>query len=118
MDSNLDKTERSRDGDIIEQVFTEYADFLGGDPEVQVELVIDRDRQRYLLVEAGWDNGDRIYGTVLHVDVIDDCVWIQHDGTEEGIAVDLIAAGIPQDRIVLAFRSVEERKHTRFAVSA
>lgn len=103
------------DRDIIEKVLKDFADFLGSDEEVQMELVFDLDRDRYLLVETGWQNGYRIYGTLLHIDIIDDRLWIQHDGTEDGIAVDLIAAGIPCDRIVLAFRNVEERKHTDFA---
>ncbi|HEY9850813.1 MAG TPA: XisI protein [Leptolyngbyaceae cyanobacterium] len=106
-----------KERDIIEKVLKEYADFLGSDEEVQMELVFDRDRDRYLLVETGWQNGYRIYGTLLHIDIIDNQLWIQHDGTEDGIAVDLIAAGIPRDRIVLGFRNIEERKHTDLAVS-
>ncbi|BAY32692.1 FdxN element excision controlling factor protein like [Nostoc carneum NIES-2107] len=100
----------------IEKVFQDYADFLQSDDAVQVELVLDRERDRYLLVETGWQNGYRIYGTLLHIDVIDHKLWIQHDGTEEGIANDLVAAGIPKKQIVLAFRPPEQRKHTEFAI--
>ncbi|GAB1545509.1 hypothetical protein NUACC21_81850 [Scytonema sp. NUACC21] len=103
-------------GDIIIKILQDYADFLGNDEEVQVELVFDRERNRYLLVETGWQNGYRIYGTLLHIDIIDNKLWIQHDGTEEGIAVDLVAAGIPKEKIVLGFRSLEQREHTEFAV--
>lgn len=102
---------------IVEKVMQDYIDFLGSDDEVQAELVFDRDRDRYLLVETGWQNGYRIYGTLLHIDIIDHKLWIQHDGTEEGIAVELVAAGVPKENIVLGFRSLEERKHTEFAVS-
>ncbi|MBD2337188.1 XisI protein [Calothrix sp. FACHB-156] len=102
---------------IIEKVFQDYADFLQSDDAVQVELVLDKERDRYLLVETGWENGYRIYGTLLHIDVIDHKLWIQHDGTEEGIANDLVAAGIPKKQIVLGFRPPEQRKHTEFAIS-
>ncbi|RAM53115.1 MAG: hypothetical protein C6Y22_02390 [Hapalosiphonaceae cyanobacterium JJU2] len=44
-------------------------------------------------------------------------LWIQHDATEEGVAVDLVTAGIPKQQIVLGFRTLEQRKHTEFAVS-
>ena len=44
-------------------------------------------------------------------------VWIQHDGTEDGIAYELEAAGIPKERIVLAYRSLERRKLTEYAIS-
>ena len=81
-----------------------------------MELVFDRDRDRYLLVETGWHDGYRIYGTLLHLDIIDNKIWIQHDGTEEGAANELVAAGISKDSIVLGFRSLQERKVTEFAV--
>ena len=48
-------------------------------------------------------------------DIIDDKVWIQYDGTEDGIADELIEAGIPQDKIVLGFRPPEIRPYTGFA---
>jgi hypothetical protein len=62
--------------DVVEKVLKDYADFLGSDDEVLVELVFDRERDRYLLVETGWQNGYRIYGTLLHIDIIDDQLWI------------------------------------------
>ena len=43
--------------------------------------------------------------------------WIQRDGTEYGIAQELVDAGIPKERIVLAFKSPELRKLTEFAVA-
>jgi hypothetical protein len=102
---------------IVEKVMQDYIDFLGSNDQVQAELVFDYIHDRYLLVETGWENGYRIYGTLLHIDIIDHKLWIQHDGTEEGIAVDLVAAGVPKTDIVLSFRPLAERKHTDFAVS-
>ncbi|HBY77183.1 MAG TPA: XisI protein, partial [Cyanobacteria bacterium UBA11148] len=54
--------------------------------------------------------------TLLHIDIIDGKLWIQHDGTEEGIADELVAAGVTKDSIVLGFKSVERRKLTELAV--
>ena len=103
--------------DVVEKVLKEYVNFLGSDDEVLVELVFDRERDRYLLVETGWQNGYRIYGTLLHVDIINNKLWIQHDGTEEGIASELLIAGIPKEHIVLGFKPPEQRKYTEFAVA-
>lgn len=74
-------------------------------------------RDRYLLVETGWKNGRRIYGTLLHIDVINGKIWIQQDGTEAGIANELVALGVPKDRIVLGFKSLQRRQITEFAAS-
>jgi len=72
---------------------------------------------RYLLVETGWKNGRRTYGTLLHLDIINGKIWIQLlGGTQEGIAIDLLALGVPKDRIVLGFKSLQRRQVTEFAV--
>lgn len=103
--------------DTVERVLTEYAEFLGDDGISVCELVFDRRHDRYLLVEAGWENGHRICGTLLHVDIKDGKLWVQHDGTEEGVATELVAAGTPKDSIVLAFRPASLRAHTEYAVA-
>jgi XisI protein len=59
----------------------------------------------------------RVHGCLIHVDIIDGKFWIQRDGTEQGIANELVHAGVPKDHIVLGFRSAELRKHTEFATA-
>ncbi len=103
--------------EIIEKLLQDYADFLGQEEQVQIELIFDREKNHYLLVETGWENDYRIYGTLIHIDIIDGKLWIQHDGTEEGIADELVTMGIPKERIVLAYKSLQRRKITDFAVS-
>jgi hypothetical protein len=66
---------------------------------------------------AGWNGIYRIHGSVLHLDIRNGKVWIQHDGTEGGIAEELVQEGIPRDRIVLAFKSPDIRPHTGFAIA-
>lgn len=69
-----------------------------------------------LLAEIGWQNGRRIYGTLLHIDIIDQKLWIQQDGIEEGIADELVALGVPKQQIVLGFKPIDRRKVTEFAI--
>ena len=42
-----------------------------------------------------------IYGPVLHLDIIDNKIWIQQDGTEVGIANELVELGVPKQDIIL-----------------
>ena len=79
-------------------------------------MVLDEKRDRYLLVETGWQNGHRIYGNLIDIEIIDNKLWIEHDGTEDGVADELMAAGIPQADIVLAFKLPEMQK-VRSAIS-
>ena len=82
-----------------------------------IELAGDETQDRYLLVHLGWDGYRRLYGVLIHIDIIDDKIWIQKDDTEEGIAEDLVRAGVPQDRIVLAFKHPSLRPYTEFAAA-
>lgn len=111
----MDELEKIRDS--VERILMGYAEFLGDDGVSACELVFDRRQDHYLLVEVGWENGYRIYGTLIHIDIKDGKLWIQHDGTEEGVADELVAAGISKDSIVLAFRPASLRALTQFAVA-
>ena len=101
---------------IIENVLTDYSKYPYAYGQIERQLVFDRTRDHYLLMSVGWDKR-RVHGALIHIDLIDGKCWIQRDGTESGIAVELEAAGIPKDRIVLAFRSPEIRAHTGYAVA-
>lgn len=85
--------------------------------DIQIETVFDRIRDRYLLVNVGWEDCKRVHGALVHVDIIDGKFWIQRDGTEEGIATGLLEAGVPKEHIVLGFRTAELRRHTEFAAA-
>ena len=100
---------------VVERILTEYAEFLENDAISVCELVFDRRQDHYLLVEVGWENGYRVYGTLIHIDIQDGKLWIQHDGTEDGVAEELVAAGVPKQNIVLAFRHASLRAVTEFA---
>jgi hypothetical protein len=102
---------------IIEQVLVAHASIPSANGEVQFQTVFDRDNDHYLLVQVGWGRQKRIYGNLAHVDLVNDKVWIQHDGIEEGLANQLRDAGIPAEQIVLGYRIPEVRQHTGYAVA-
>lgn len=103
--------------EAIIDVLQYYGEFMENDPESDIQLIIDKTHQHYLLVEIGWQNNKRIYGTLIHIDIINNKIWIQQDGTEEGVANELVKEGISPHEIVLAFKTLERRKITDFAVS-
>jgi hypothetical protein len=101
--------------DVVKRILREYAAFKPSLGDVDVETIFDDDAGHYELMYAGWHNRHRIHGSVLHVDIRGGKVWIQHDGTERGIADELVEAGIPKEHIVLAFHPPQKRKYTTFA---
>lgn len=80
-------------------------------------MIFDDEHGRYTLLEVGWDDSQYVHGSIIHVDIINDKIWIQYDGTEEGIARDLVDAGVPKEKIVLGFRPERLRPHIGSAVN-
>lgn len=52
----------------------------------------------------------------MHINIRNDKIWIQHDGTEAGVANLLVEMGVPKTDIVLAYQSPFKRRYTEFAV--
>ena len=102
--------------DYIERLLTEYSNYKSINEEVEAQTVFDRKHDHYQLVHVGWSNKRRVYGCVLHLDIKDEKIWIQHDGTEIGIASDLEKLGVPKEDIVLGFHAPYKRKFTDYAV--
>ena len=102
---------------IVRHVLAAYAAIPYAYGDIHTGVVCDRDADRYLLMTVGWDQDKRVHGCLVHIDIIDGKVWIQRDGTEQGIATELVTAGIPKDAIVLAFHPPEIRLHTEYAVA-
>jgi hypothetical protein len=101
----------------IREIIQSYAQYKPSRGDVQIEVIFDEANDHYELMYSGWNGPYRIHGPVLHLDIRNDKIWIQHDGTEDGIANDLVNAGIPRDQIVLAFKAPDLRQHTDFAVA-
>jgi hypothetical protein len=100
---------------IIRDLILEYSQHRPARGDIQVEVVFEEAQDHYELIYAGWNGPYRIHGSVLHLDIRDGKVWIQYDGTAEGIAERLERAGIPREHIVLAFKAPEMRPYTGYA---
>ncbi|MGK7876991.1 MAG: XisI protein [Xenococcaceae cyanobacterium] len=109
----MDTLDRYRE--IIEKVLSDYAAVPYAYGEFETEIIFDKKRDHYLLINVGWNNGRRVHGCIIHVDIIEGKIWIQRDGTESGIALDLEEAGVPKGDIVLGFREPELRPYTGYA---
>ncbi len=100
---------------IIQEILIKYTSIPFAYGDIQIETIFDKESQRYLVVILGRENGRRVHGCLVHIDIINDKFWIQKDGTEDGIANKLLNYGIPKERIVLGFRSLKMREYTEFA---
>lgn len=107
--------------ELIKRILSDLAAMISeqhpsSESGVDCECVFDDEHGHYLLVKTGWSGTRRIRATTLHLRLRNEKIWIEEDMTEEGVAAELMARGVPKEDIVLAFHSPQMRKHTEFAV--
>lgn len=103
--------------ELVKRLLREHAALKPSYGEIDTEVVFDDAQGHYEVIHAGWIGQRRIHGPSIHIDIRDGKIWIQHDGTERGVAVDLMEAGVPSAHIVLAWQPPYVRVHTPFAAS-
>ena len=110
----MDKIERYRI--FIKQILSKHAKLSSGKDDVKAELIFDNDNNHYQLTYIGWEGDKRVFGPVMHFDIIDGKIWIQYNGTEEAVAQSLVDNAVPYSDIVIAFHSPFKRQFTAYAV--
>ena len=101
---------------IIRSVLTPYAQIEYANVKVRNMTAFDSESDQYIIVSEGWDRR-RYHGCLIHVEIREGKVWVQRDGTEDGVATELVEAGIPKEDIVLGFHEPSVRQHTGFAIA-
>jgi len=90
--------------DVIRRIVQHHAQYQPSHGDIRVDAVCDDQSGVYTLVYAGWDKGKRVHGVLLLVRLEANRIVVEYDGIYHGIYDDLIAAGVPADDIVLAYR--------------
>ena len=101
---------------LVKQLLTEYAEIPVFDSGIQNERIFDLENDRYMLINIGWFNEQRIHHCVIHIDIIDGHVWIQANNTDRLIAEELVSAGVPAKSIVLGLQPPDVRPYTAYGV--
>jgi XisI protein len=104
-------------GSIIKSVLSRYAEervaFADG---YDCRVLFDDERGQFLILDVGWSGNEYLHSTPIHLSLRDGKIWVECDDTEEGVASDLMEAGVRKEDIVLGFRHPKVRVHTGFAV--
>ncbi len=101
----------------VERVLSDYAEQISDHSQkIETHLLFDRDHEHYQVLQHGWyEKYKQAFRVIIHVDIIKGQIWIQRDMSEDGIATELLEAGIPQHDIVLGFHAPYKRSYTEFA---
>jgi XisI protein len=111
----MDKVNQYRQ--TIQEILLQHSELKPAYGEVEMEILFDRERDRYQVLRTGWQQKKRVYGVLIHIDLKGEKIWIQYDGTEIGVANELTERSIPAMDIVLAYHSPFMRQYGVFAVS-
>jgi len=104
---------------IIHCLLKDYAKSYdaASDPGVDTDIIVDDDHGEYLLMRVGWRGETRVRRTVFYLRLRNGKIWIEEDWTKEGVVTELMARGVPNEDIVLAFNPPELRELTEFSIA-
>ncbi|MDZ8262810.1 XisI protein [Nostoc sp. ChiQUE01b] len=106
--------ERINYGELVQTILKRHSIHHSND-DTEVQLIFDTERDHYQVIHLGWEELRRVYGCIMHIDIKNGKIWIQRDGTESGVANELVTAGVPKQDIILGFHAPYKRKFTEFA---
>ena len=103
--------------EAIERVFAEWEKLPRMPSDWKIVSVQDAPHNRYTLQNVSFAKGRYDTRLLAYLEIRDGKIWVLTDNTEEGIASELVAEGIPKGRIVLGFYSLPLREVGEFAVA-
>lgn len=101
----------------VQQILTEYADYMTTDNVLQVETLFDTQRHHYQIVVLGWQNNKRVYHNLIHLDIIDGQVWVQNNDTQFSLIEDFDRMNIPRKDVVNGLISARRRQMANFEMT-
>ncbi len=103
---------------IIRETLAPYAQIAYANVDVRNVTAFDADSDQYAILSEGWNHQQhRHHCCLIHIEIRDGKIWVQQDGTEDGVATELVEAGIAKSDIVLGFHEPSVRPHTGFAIA-
>jgi hypothetical protein len=104
---------------LIRQILEQHAPYHNPrvPEEFDAQVLLDDAQGHYYLMHVGWDGLSRIHACLIHIDLKGEKIWVQRDGTEYGVANELVDLGVPREDIVLGFQAPYKRPYTDFAAA-
>lgn len=102
---------------IIRNTLKPYTSITYANVNGKNRAAFDSETDQYIILFEGWNHQQHLHSVLLHIEIVNGKVWVQYDGTEDGITDELVKAGIPKTDIVLGFHEPEVRPYTGYAIA-
>ncbi|NEO21026.1 XisI protein [Moorena sp. SIO4A5] len=103
--------------EYVQRLLNDYAKDDISNDEVEVQLIFDTLRDHYQWMNVGWEDLNRIYRSIVHLDIKDGKIWLQQNLTDLNPAEDLVDMGVPREDIVLGLQAPYKRQYTDYGVA-
>lgn len=111
----MDKVAQYRE--YVQTLLSQYAKDDVSDDEVEVQLILDTERDHYQWMNVGWQQLNRVYRCIVHVDIKDGKIWLQQNLTDQNPAEDLVEMGVKREDIVLGLQPPYKRQYTEYGAA-
>jgi hypothetical protein len=71
----MEKLEKYRQ--LIKQMLLKYRERRPSQDGVEVEVILDTERDHYQIMHVGWNRQNWVHGCVIHIDIKNEKIWIQ-----------------------------------------
>jgi len=78
----MDGLDRYRE--TLTNILNNYAAIPYAYGEINNIVIVSENRDRFLLINEGWEGKKHIHHCLVHAEIRDDKIWIHYDGIEEG----------------------------------
>ena len=104
----MDKLEHYRQ--TVIELLEKDAAVQPANPDLTLELLCDTQRDHYAVIVFGRQQGRFLYSGVIHIDIIDEKIWIQNNNSELEISKELTEMGVDPQDIIIGFHPPEIRE--------
>ncbi len=103
---------------LLVDYLEEYANFGQPIPGIEMQVIADRENNRFQLMTVGWLQGKKFVHIIeLHFDIKNGKVRVWKNGLDVRIADELAERGIPKSDIVYAFQPHKTLKSADFGLA-
>ncbi|MEH2394134.1 MAG: XisI protein [Nostoc sp.] len=85
--------------------------------QVEVQLILDTERDHSQWMNVGWQGFNRIYRCIMHFDIRDGQILLQQNLTNQNPAEKLVAMGVSKEDIVLGLQPSYKRQYTEYGIA-
>ncbi|MEK7256758.1 MAG: element excision factor XisI family protein [Bacteroidota bacterium] len=90
---------------------------IANSPDEKAHLVIDREKDEYVLLWVGWSGVSYKHGLMFHFQIVDGKVWIHENRTDIDLVEVLSEAGILSEDIIPGFVEPYLREKSEVAMA-